>query len=68
MMFFLYFQEETPENVDFVIRQAEGDNYFPNLCEFKRNKEYSHTFDLSDENRLGVIIYTSGTTGANCHA
>ncbi|MBP3260896.1 class I adenylate-forming enzyme family protein [Pseudobutyrivibrio sp.] len=50
-------------NADIVIRQAEGDNYFPNLCEFKRNKEYSHTFDLSDENRLGVIIYTSGTTG-----
>ncbi|WP_034452009.1 AMP-binding protein [Butyrivibrio sp. AE2032] len=47
--------------IDYEIRQSEG--LLGKLCTSRRYKEYSHSFDTSDEARLAMIIYTSGTTG-----
>lgn len=46
---------------DIVIDQAKG--MFSALCTSCRDKEYCHSFDMSDEDSLAMIIYTSGTTG-----
>lgn len=45
--------------IDYVISQES----FKDFCSFKNEKQWEHSFDLDDENRLSMIIYTSGTTG-----
>ncbi len=50
-------------DIDFVIRKNDEVDDFSRLCTSNHNAKHSHSFDISDEERLAMIIYTSGTTG-----